>query len=106
MNECMVLSFVPSNARCLKVFVTELELLPHGGCYRNQVIASQLVLPRLRREPDGRRDQRSDTDRVAQGYTQPVQRGIEEGQEPDARRVRSHGWLSQKARGQTSVARR
>ena len=29
------------NMRCLKVFVTELKLLPHGGCYPNQVVASQ-----------------------------------------------------------------
>ena len=96
--------FLP--ARCLKVFVTELKLLPHGECYRNQVIASQWVLPRLRRQVDGRRDQWSGTDRGTQGYTQPVQRGVEEGQEPDARRVRSHSWLPQEARGQTSEARR
>ena len=28
-------------ARCLKVFVTERKLLPHGECYPNQVVASQ-----------------------------------------------------------------
>ena len=69
-------------------------------------VASQWVLPKLRREPDGRRDQRSDTDRGTQGYSQPVQGCVEEGQEPDARRVRSHGGLPQKACGQASEARR
>ena len=39
--------FLP--VRCLKVFVTEIKLLPRGECYRNQVIASQWVLPRSRR---------------------------------------------------------
>ena len=63
------------SARCLKVFVTVAKLLPHGGCYRNQVIASQWVLPRSRRQPDGRRDQRSNEDRSTQGYSQPVRVG-------------------------------
>ena len=32
---------VHHSARCLKVFVTERKLLPHGECYPNQVVTSQ-----------------------------------------------------------------
>ena len=99
----------PIVPRCLKVFVTERKLLPHGECYRKQVIASQWVLPRvlprLRRQPDGRRDQLGNEDRGAWSHSQLVQRGIEEGQEPDARRVCSHSGLPPKARGQTAEER-
>ena len=42
---------------------------------------------------------------VLRAIRKPVQRGIEEGQEPHARRIRSHSGLPQKARGQASEER-
>ena len=85
---------LPSGSYCLTENVTQIRSLPHND------------VTKMRRQPDGRRHQLGNEDRGAWSHSQSVQRGIEEGQEPDARRVCSHSGLPQKARGQTPEARR
>ena len=81
---------LPKRSYCLT------QMLPKSGrCL-------MMVLPKPRRHGHGRRDQHSHEDRSARSHPQPVQGGVEEGQEPDARRVRGPHGLPPKARRQAS----